>query len=286
MNGLVFEHNSIDNSQTCAYAFADQTTQVKEFGVLSEHNQNLSSVDEGAEVVREVLQKLVEVDGSNFQIYNTSQYQPQLEISRLPHEDRETVYEEKDYSIKSDAQGTFINTGKFLSTSAIEFVSTNYPRFDNPVTTTKAPKPAVDREEGLPTYYLYTDASYHPKNKTSGVSFVIIGENGGLYASGQKVEPQNITRAELLAFIMGVQTVQTISDECRILAHTDCKEVKTSIEHGIMIDQKLNETVQNLVTKEGFSVTVKNIDRNANTLTDSVAKVSRRHGRISAGKLQ
>lgn len=286
MNGLVFEHNSIDNNQACAYAFADQTTQVKEFGVLSEHNQNLSSVDEGSEVVREVLQKLVDVEGTNFQIYNTSSYQPQLEISRLPHDDRETVYEEKDYSVKSDAQGTFINTGKFLSSSAIDFISTNHSRFDNPVTTTKAPKPAVDREEGLPMYYLYTDASYHPENKTTGVSFVIIGENGGMYASGQKVEPQHITRAELLAFIMGVQTIQTISSECRIIAHTDCNDVKTSVEHGVMIDQNLSETVQNIVTKEGFSVTVKNIDRQSNTLTDSIAKVSRRHGRISAGTLQ
>jgi len=281
MDGLVFEQNSIDDNQSCAYAFADQTTQVREFGVVSEYNENLPGVDAGADIVREVLQKLVDVEGSEFQIYNTSQYQPQLEISRLSHEDRETVYE-KDYSIKHDTQNTFINTGKFLSNAAIDFISTNYSRFDSPVCTTKAPQ-ELDSSE-FPNYYLYTDASYHPKNKTCSTAFVIIGENGGMYAFGQEVEPQNITRAELLSFIQGAQAIQSISPKCRIMAHTDCNEVQAAVEDGILIDKALNETVQNILTKEGNPPPIKPIVRIQNRFTDAIEKVAEKNGKFSAGQ--
>lgn len=293
MKGLVINHNDIDDSHTCSYAFTESKTgEVSDFGIVSRFEDNIQCKDPGAEVLRRALRTMIEKSSSEFRIYNHSDYTPQLEISRFPYDVRERAYEENNYEILEDSSGTFSHTGGFLVNSALRFVSLNYSRFEQPVSTEKPPgskstsdseyKYQTDRES---TYYMYTDASYHPEKNETGISLVIIGENGGMYALGQKVESQIIVRAELLAFLKGLNTVQNISNNSEVIAHTDCQDIVRSINDNLKIDPNLDQKAQQLINKDGCDVDLSCIGRESNSLADSMAKVGRSRGKITIGSL-
>lgn len=294
MKGLVIDHNDIDDSHTCSYALtsSQEGGQVNEFGVLSSFEEDINTKDPGAEVVRRALRNMIEKDGRQFTIYNYSDYHPQLEISRFPYEIRERAYENKNYKIRDSATGTFSHTGGFLANAAVDFISSNYSRFDNPVSTEKPPKPVSTSSEphckykidGKATYYLYTDASYHPDSNNTGISFVIVGENGGMYGLGSRVEPQIIVRAELLALINGVKTIQDMNSRSEIVAHTDCMDVVRAVNEELKIDRVLQNKMKELHDKSKSEINVSCIDREANELADSLAKVGRSRGKILVGK--
>lgn len=299
---MVVDHNDISDSHTCSYALTDHHTgAISDFGVVSDRDST-EFKDSGGQVLRKALQPLVHETDPDVTIYNHSDYIPQLEISRFPEEIRNKVYEEKQFEVKESASGTSSHTGEFLVKSAIDFISTNYSRFESPVSTVKSPKPQSSvngttnnrvsehkyncQFNESNEYYLYTDASFHPGKVETGISFVIIGKNGGLYAKGQTTKPQVIARAELLAFLKGLLTIQTQTKRnCKIIAHTDSEDVKRSVEDGLVIDKGLSNKIEEIVNKDNFELDVRCIDRDANSFPDALAKVGRTQGKIQIGEL-
>lgn len=293
MKGLVINHNDIDDSHTCSYTVTSKDGgAIKDFGIISGSEDKIESKDPGGTVVRRALQTIIESDYSEFTIYNHSDYRPQLEISRLPHDVREYAYKEKEYSIQNDSTGTFSHTGGFLANAAVDFISSNYSRFDSLVSTTKPPgslnknaksgsKYSVNNSG---RYYLYTDASYHPDSNETGISVVIVGENGGIYGLGKRVNPQVVVRAELLSFIKGVATISKMQSRCEIVAHTDCKDVVRCVNGDLRIDKTLQDKMDKILNKDTIDVELSCIGRQANELADSLAKVGRARGQIAVGR--
>lgn len=296
---MVVDHNDIDESHTCTYAFTNENTgEIQEFGVFSGIPSD-DVKDGGGQVLRKALQQLAYSTESDFTIYNHSEYQPQLEISRLPHDVRDYMYENKEYTIQESAKGTPAYSGEFLVTAAINFISNNYSSFTSPVSTEIPPKSQTTKvlsdetetkytcnfnQEG--TYYLYTDASYHPKTVETGISFVIIGENGGMYAKGMKVDAQVIDRAELLAFLKGIMVIQSqTNQQFEIVANTDSENVKKALSEGLIIDRGLNSKIEEVTSKENCTIDARCIDRKANMLPDALAKICREEGTIEIGQL-
>lgn len=292
MKGLVINHNDIDDTHTCSYAVtSSEAGRVNDFGIVSVSEDETCSKDPGGEVVRTALQTIVESDESRFNIYNHSDYYPQLEMSRLPYDVREYAYDEKDYRIQDDASGTFSHTGGFLADAAVDFISSNYSRFESLVSTSKPPRPLTTSPKSehkynvdeSATYYLYTDASYHPDSNETGISVVIIGENGGVYGIGKRVESQIIVRAELLAFINGVRMIDQIQSSCKIIAHTDCKDVVRCVNGNLKIDRVLQNKMKETLGDENIDVDLSCIGREANEFADSLAKVGRSRDEIIVG---
>lgn len=116
----------------------------------------------GGHVFRSALQLMIDRDDTDFTIYNNSDYVPQLEISRFPEEMRQKVYEEKNYEVKESAKGTSSHTGEFLVESAIDFVSTNYCRFETPISTNITPKSRKKRNDMNTKKYKIQLSVYRP----------------------------------------------------------------------------------------------------------------------------
>lgn len=296
---MVVDHNDIANSHTCSYALTDHRTGlITDFGVLSDLDDREDIKDTGGQVLRKALKNVVNEKDKAFTIYNHSDYMPQLEMSRFPDNLREKVYENKSYNVKDSASGTSSYTGEFLVKSAIDFISTNYSRFESPVSTDKPPrlqKPSETFENNSKyncqfrnkgEYYLYTDASYHPKRIETGISLVIIGKNGGMYAMSMKVDSQTIARAELLAFLKGVMIIQKQTNRSfELIAHTDSMDVKNAIEEDLIIDRGLNNKIEELLNEDTIDLDMRCIGRESNALPDALAKVGRSNGKIEVGKL-
>lgn len=299
MKGVVLNYNDIDDSHTCSYGVTDHTNgSIQSVGMISKKDH--SNEDIGREVVRDSLQVLLEKDSDSFTIYNNSRYHPQLEISRFPHNIREQIYDNIDLTVESDASGTPSHSAEFIANAATQFISNNYARFDDPVSTNKAPGPQNKETEvrdsnsnykykytepSPETYYLYADASYHPNENTSSISYVIIGQNGGLFGRGKSVTPQTITRAEFLALLSGISVIQKNRPRCKIISYTDSRDVKRALNNSLMIDKGLNNTAESLTNNSAYDVEVRCIDRNSNSLADALAKVSRTRDTISIGRL-
>lgn len=301
MKGIVVDYNDIADSHTCSYALTDHHTgRINDFGVISDLDSESDLKDPGGQVLRKALRTIVDTKEKAFTIYNNSDYIPQLEMSRFPEDVRTRLYENKKFNVKDTANGTSAYTGEFLVESAIDFISTNYSRFEQPVSTTTPPRlqePTTESQQESKSkyncqfkqpgeYYLYTDASFHPYEIETGISIVIIGKNGGLYALSQKVESQVIARAELLAFLKGVLIIQQQTNRnCKIIAHTDSGDVQHSIKGDLVIDKGLNKKVDSVLEEDNFEFDIRCIDRQANALPDALAKVGRSEGKIEIGQL-
>lgn len=107
-----------------------------------------------------------------------------------------------------------------------------------------------------------------------------------MYAKGHEVTHQATVRAELLAFIKGLLTVQTQTDDdgIKIMAHTDSEHVKRAVTQDLIIDTKLNNKLEEIMNCN-CTIDVRCIDRSSNALPDAIAKVGRSNGRIEIGSL-
>lgn len=292
---MVIKHNEISNKHTCGYAFTGSQEEFIDCGVISRYKDAINCKNSGSYVIRQALREILKCDGENLKICNLTEFKPQLEISRLPHNVRERVYNKKEISIEERTSNSKSNTGQYLVNSLIDFVCKNYRKFDNPIRTDLPPRSGTEHQdtnsnhkydtESTSSYYLYTDASYHPERNSTGISYVIIGKNGGLYAYGKHVEPQTIVRAELLAFIAGIKTIKSKHKKCNIIANTDCKNVVRSVNDKLKIDSVLKKKKKEILDDNStFNVNIRCINRDLNSFADSVAKVGRTNGEISIGK--
>lgn len=286
MAEMVVMHDRIGRAHTCGYAITDESNgNISNFGMVTEHEDNVNAESAEGKAIREILPKIADLRSEELTIYNhTTECTPQLEISRLPHDTRESVYQNTELSIKENAEKTSSHNGWYITDAAVKFSMYNYSRFYELPTTDKPPMPTKgDRKNN--EYLIFTDASYHPQNNETGVSFIIVGENGGMYCLGQRVEPQIAQRAELLAVSMGVKTMHAIDSECSMRVYTDCETVKKSLNGGLTISEKLQNSLSQIIQEQNGTVHTEVIDRKKNQLADALSRVSRTEERVTIGRL-
>lgn len=63
-------------------------------------------------MVRRTLKTTVDREEEKFTIFNYTDFIPQLEISRLPHDVRQKAYNENEYRVEDSASHTFAHTGQ------------------------------------------------------------------------------------------------------------------------------------------------------------------------------